>query len=141
MAANNIGPTARVKQYAASQPGAIISWSEARDAYRTGVTKNWCGDYVPSVAYHNMSISNVLHRHFEMVEGARGLHVLLTSMNNYNVEDDMDEMRKFHAIYGCDEFGRSTRDCPLEEATSHPLTHENHSCNAECAYDVDCPVY
>jgi len=100
------GPTAKVLAFAAAQPGALISWSEARDAYATGVVKGWLGPK-GGAAHHNMSISNVLHRHFVRVEGARGLYALLSSMANASVEDDEDEMRTFHAIHGCDEFGMS----------------------------------
>lgn len=118
-------PTAAVKQFAASQPGSIISRKEVQAAYATGLVRHRTGAMVPAAAHHNMTISNVLYRNFVRVEGARGLWVLRTSMNNYDVEGDDAEAKAFHETYGCDEFGMSTRECPLEElagVTDRPLT-------------------
>lgn len=100
------GPTARVRQYAAAQPGTLVSWSEVRNAYGTGIVRSHSGPR-PAAAEHKMSISNVLRRHFTRVEGVNGLYVLSTSMSNLDREEDEMEMRTFHAIHGCDEFGMS----------------------------------
>ena len=101
------GPTARVKEYAASQPGCLISWAEAQAAYATGMVKSWTGNMTGGASQHKMSISNVLWRHFTRVEGARGLYVLTSSIENHDREDDELELAAFHAIHGCDEFGMS----------------------------------
>lgn len=101
------GPTSMVRQYAASRPGCVISWSEAQAAYKTGRVRDYANSMVPGAAHHKMSISNLLRRHFTRVEGAKGLYVLNTSMTNHDHEEDAEELRAFHAIHGSDEFGMS----------------------------------
>lgn len=109
------GPTARVLQFAASQPGTVITWSEAQHAYAQGVVPVWTpsirGMQVRGAAYrHKMSISNVLKKHFERVEGTRGMYVLKSTISNPDWEEDMVAMQAFHNLYGSDEFGMSTAE-------------------------------
>lgn len=104
---NPNGPVAKVIECAQSRPGHVISWSEARVAYGTGIVKGYNGPR-RAAAHHNMSISNVLHRYFTRVDGTRGLYVLTSSICNHDRDDDELEMKAFHAANGCDEFGMST---------------------------------
>ncbi len=100
------GPTAKVLSFAAQQPGHVISWSEARVAYSCGTVKSYDG-YRQAADRHRFSISNVLRRYFDRVEGARGLYVLRSSIENLDENDDAHAMQSFHNLYGCDEFGMS----------------------------------
>ena len=105
---NRSDPTAKVIEHASRQPGHIISWSAAVHAYGTGIVKGHSGPVRASSKYSS-SVSNVLRTHFERVEGAEGLYVLLSSMNNPDFEEDQLELVRFHDEFGCDEFGMSTR--------------------------------
>lgn len=101
------GPTAKVIAFAASQPGGIISWSEAQGAYGCGVVVDYKGDLVRAASQHKMSVSNVLQRHFERVEGARGMYVLRSTIGNPDWDEDMAELEAHRDMFGSDEFGMS----------------------------------
>jgi hypothetical protein len=92
------GPTAKVLELARKAPGGVITWSEAQGAYA-------CGS---AAAKHKLSVSNVLNRHFEKVEGMRGAYVLSSMISNPDWDEDMEELQAFHAEHGADEFGMST---------------------------------
>jgi hypothetical protein len=103
------GPTAKVLWFASQRPGGVITWSEAKGSYACGTVLGYGGPRM-AAAHHRMSISNVLRRHFIPVEGARGLYVLKSSVDNPDWDEDMRAMQAFHDLYGSDEFGMSTRD-------------------------------
>lgn len=67
-----IGPTQNIISFARSQPGGVISWSEACGKYRelSSAARH------DRVGHFHMNVGNIFQRYFVKVQGARGLYVL-----------------------------------------------------------------
>lgn len=105
MARNPDGPTALILKLAREAPGGVIRWAEAEGAYRRGSKYGAC---------NHMSLGNLLRRHFDKVEGARGFYVLRSTIYNDDAAEDLLMLNEFHRDFGSDEYGRSHGRSPTE---------------------------
>jgi len=100
------GATASILRFARLQPGGVISWGEAAARYRmaTGIPR--------SDHHYHMNLGHIFRRHFERVEGARGLYVLREAITGRRMDGvwvSRSKERVAHRYY-CDDVYRESRD-------------------------------